>query len=62
MKMMRWEEPLAQQIRVLRQMEAANVRSMSRIRATIMAIQFSIVAVVAFITFTVYRWQRVAKL
>ena len=62
MKMMRWEEPLAQQIRALRRMEAANVRSMSRIRATIMAIQFSIVAVVAFITFTVYRWQRVAKL
>ena len=30
--------------------------SMARIRAAIMAIQFSVVCLVTFITFTVFRW------
>ena len=55
MKMMGWEQPLSQQIREIRQSEAKHVLSMARIRAAIMAIQFSVVSLVTFITFSVYR-------
>ena len=55
MKMMGWEDPISRQILRIRSEEAGHVLSMARIRAAIMAIQFSVVCLVTFITFTVYR-------
>ncbi len=55
MKMMRWEEPLTEQLTDLRQHESFHISSMAKIRASIMAIQFSVVSLTSFTTFAVFR-------
>jgi len=55
MKMMGWEHALTAQIQQIRASESRHALSMARIRAVTMAIQFSVVCLVTFITFTVYR-------